>query len=171
MARKRKHARKRSTHRRRVGATGYKGTLVEVLEIAGGAFGARLINNFAVKTFPTINPKWISLGTVAVGAFLVPKFIKSETGKNVGRGMVALGSYAALQSFGIISGVGGRRVQSKIVGEYNKNSRVVGASKKAYINADVSGVGAIDAMRSSTRTVMGSFGNVGGSLGALMMQE
>ena len=93
-----RHSKKRkSTHRRRrshrMGAVDVKKIGTKILGVALGGFGARTLNNFAVKTFPTIDPKIIAGGNIFVGA-LLPKFLKSDLGSAVGDGFIAIGSVA-----------------------------------------------------------------------------
>jgi hypothetical protein len=169
MARRKKKTHKTHHRRRGVGAVNLKGTAMAVVEIAAGAFVARTLYNFATKTFPTVDPKWIGIGTVGVGMML-PKFVKMQAAVNVGHGMTAIGSLTALQNFGLISGVPGRRVPSRIVGNYNMKAPAFGAAKQNYLQANVSGMGAVNAMSRSMNAAFGSLGGFGG-MGALHLQE
>lgn len=103
---KRKTKKKSSGRRRRVSGIsgGASGMFMAAVAIAGGAVVAEMVSS---KVAPDMDEKYKGLALVAVGTVL-PKFIlKSELGKNVGAGMVAVGAVKALRSFGVISGVGG----------------------------------------------------------------
>jgi hypothetical protein len=77
--------------------------------IAGGILG-QIASNFVSKSLSTSTMSastkgYISsLTPVAVGLML-PKVVKSQTGKNLGTGMIIVGGVKLLQSTGIISGI------------------------------------------------------------------
>jgi len=104
MARRRKSVRKPATRRRRriSGMTG-SNVLMTVAGIAGGAVIARIAANMAQKTL-SLDSKIVSAGQIALGIFL-PKFIKSQLGKDLGSGMIAVGGMTLAQSLGVVSGM------------------------------------------------------------------
>lgn len=106
MARRRRVAAKRrpaTRRRRRVSGISTSNLLMTVAGIAGGAIVARLAANMAAKTI-ALNPKIVSAGQIALGVFL-PKFIKSQLGKDLGAGMIAVGGLSLAQNLGVIAGM------------------------------------------------------------------
>jgi hypothetical protein len=105
MARRRRVAKKRPTTRRRRRVSGISSSnlLMTVAGIAGGAIVARVAANMAAKSI-ALNPKIVSAGQIALGVFL-PKFIKSQLGKDLGAGMIAVGGLSLAQNLGVIAGV------------------------------------------------------------------
>lgn len=102
MRRRKSHSKKRSTRRRRgMGAVGKVGMSSALYTIAG-AVAAQAVAKFV----PITNEKIKAAIPVAVGLFL-PKFIKGSVGQGLGNGMVALGGLKLIQSFGVLSGLGG----------------------------------------------------------------
>lgn len=103
---KRKKSRKVSHRRRRrvsgIGAINMTNVLTQVAGIAAGAAGASIL---AKTVFPTLDAKIKSAVQIGAGV-AVPMFLKSELGKSVGAGMIAVGSIGLLQSFNVISGIG-----------------------------------------------------------------
>jgi hypothetical protein len=131
--RHRKKTKHRRTRRHRVGAINVKNVAMKVAGVAAGAFVGRTIQNMAVKTFPSINAKYIGIGTVVLGA-VIPKLLKSDLGNAVGDGVLAVGAISTLTQFGVITGIGstGRRVAPRVLrmNGYNPNSSAVGAYNK-----------------------------------------
>lgn len=146
---RRKHRRHR-THRRRVGAaSGLKGVAMQVAGIAAGVFVGRLATT---KLASTVSPKISGLVLIVAGAYL-PKFMKSQIGEGIGNGLVATGSLALLQNFGVITGIGAMppgqaatTQTSNVFAPGMKNMRVVGASRPA-LNTAISGLGKINVNR------------------------
>ena len=129
MARRRTHHR-RHHHRRRhhMGAINAKGLLMRAASVAAGAFVGRTLQNMVAKSMPSVSPKYVALGTVAVGV-LVPKFIKSSFGEGLGDGVMAIGVLSSLQQFGVITGIGAMpgRVNPRVIRGYNPGSKAVGS--------------------------------------------
>lgn len=91
--------------RRRMSGMGKSGSaLTAIAGIAAGAIAARLIGNYANK-MGSLNPKIVSAGQIALGAFF-PKLVKGSFGQNLGAGMVAVGGLSLAQNFNVISGIG-----------------------------------------------------------------
>jgi hypothetical protein len=109
MARRKKHTKKRITHRRRskrMGAMSMKGGLSTALFTIVGGVAARFVSNTINGT--SLNDSYkkyvASVAPIAVGLFL-PKFIKSDMGKALGNGMIAVGGLGLVQSTGVLSGM------------------------------------------------------------------
>ena len=109
MARRKKHTKKHTTHRRRskrMGAVSMKGGLSSALFTIVGGVAARFVSNTINGT--SLNDSYkkyvASVAPIAVGLFL-PKFIKSDMGKALGNGMIAVGGLGLVQSTGVLSGL------------------------------------------------------------------
>jgi hypothetical protein len=109
MARRKKHTKKHTTHRRRskrMGAISMKGGLSSALFTIAGGVAARFVSNTINGT--SLNDSYkkyvASVAPIAVGLFL-PKFIKSDIGKSIGNGMIAVGGLGLVQSTGVLSGM------------------------------------------------------------------
>jgi len=103
MARRNRTAKKRVTRRRRSSSmSGVKGGVMSAVTIIAGAVTAQVVGKAIGKALPattTEKTKDIIVGAapIAIGYFL-PKFIKSEMGKNLGIGMIAAGGLKLVQS-------------------------------------------------------------------------
>jgi hypothetical protein len=102
MARRKKSRKVQYRRRRMSGTSTGKNVLMTVAGIAGGAVIARVLANTVGSK---IDSKLVSAGQVVAG-ILVPKYLKSDLGKNLGAGMIAVGGLSLAQSTGIISGIG-----------------------------------------------------------------
>lgn len=109
MARRKKHTKKHTTHRRRskrMGVVSMKGGLSSALFTIVGGVAARFVSNTINGT--SLNDSYkkyvASVAPIAVGLFL-PKFIKSDMGKALGNGMIAVGGLGLVQSTGVLSGM------------------------------------------------------------------
>ena len=106
MARRKKHHAKKHSRRRskRMGAAG--STLTNALFTIAGGVAARFVSNTINGT--SLNDSYkkyvASVAPIAVGIFL-PKFIKSDMGKSLGTGMIAVGGLGLVQSTGVLSGM------------------------------------------------------------------
>ncbi|MEI8138152.1 MAG: hypothetical protein WCH21_12580 [Bacteroidota bacterium] len=106
MARRKKHSKKTHSRRRskRMGAAG--STLTNALFTIAGGVAARFVSNTINGT--SLNDSYkkyvASVAPIAVGIFL-PKFIKSDMGKALGTGMIAVGGLGLVQSTGVLSGM------------------------------------------------------------------
>lgn len=171
MARRRKtHHRK--THRRRVGAINIKSLGTKVLGTAAGAFAARTLYNVGLKQFPTIKPQYLGLIIIGAGA-MVPRLVKSEIGNSVSDGMVAIGSLATLQGFGLITGIGaipGRRVPSRVMSGGPYGNRVMSGQSMPYNRTTVGGANR-PFMRTTVGGTLGSTFDAPEALGALYMED
>ena len=100
MAKRKHHAKKRHHSRRRkhgLGAIDMGGIITSVAGVAVGAAAAGFIR----KQFLSNQSETIKMiAPVALG-IATPMFLKSELGKAVGAGMVAVGALSALQKAGI----------------------------------------------------------------------
>jgi hypothetical protein len=107
MARRKKHTKKHATHRRRSKRMGAAGsTLTNALFTIAGGVAARFVSNTinGTKLNDSYKKYVASVAPIAVGIFL-PKFIKSEIGKALGTGMIAVGGLGLVQSTGVLSGM------------------------------------------------------------------
>jgi hypothetical protein len=103
MARRKKSKKVQYRRRRRMSGTSTgKNVLMTVAGIAGGAVIARVLATTIGSKFDS---KLVSAGQVVAG-ILVPNYLKSDLGKNLGAGMIAVGGLSLAQSTGIISGIG-----------------------------------------------------------------
>lgn len=108
MARRKKTSKKRVTRRRskRMGAVSMKGGLTSALFTIAGGIAARFVSNTINAT--TLDDSYkgyvAAAAPIAVGLFL-PKFIKSDIGKSIGNGMIAVGGLSLVQSTGVLSGM------------------------------------------------------------------
>ena len=106
MARRKKASKKRVSRRRskRMGAAG--STLTNVLFTIAGGVAARFVSNTinGTKLNESYKKYVASVAPIAVGLFL-PKFIKSDMGKALGTGMIAVGGLGLVQSTGVLSGM------------------------------------------------------------------
>jgi len=103
MARRKKHHAKRKVHhRRRHSMSGVKGGIMSAVTVIAGAVAAQALGKFVDKMLPATT----SAGTktlidgaapIALGLIL-PKVIKSDLGKNLGTGMIAVGGLKLAQS-------------------------------------------------------------------------
>ena len=94
MARRRHHT-KKHTRRRRHSVSGIKSSGMSVLGIIGGGLLAYQVAKIAKSSVPATTSasttNYIANGIpLALGIFM-PKFIKSDLGKNLGAGMIAAG--------------------------------------------------------------------------------
>jgi hypothetical protein len=115
MARRKKHTKKVSHRRksRKMGAAA--GGMTNALFTIVGGVAARFVSNFINGTTLSDSYKgYVAAATpIAVGLFL-PKFIKSEMGKSLGTGMIAVGGLELVQSTGVLSGF-------PVIAGYNKS--------------------------------------------------
>jgi len=106
MARRKKTSKKRVTRKRskRMGAAG--STLTNALFTIAGGVAARFVSNTinGTKLNDSYKKYVASVAPIAVGIFL-PKFIKSDMGKALGTGMIAVGGLGLVQSTGVLSGM------------------------------------------------------------------
>ena len=138
MARRKKTSKKRVTRRRskRMGAvSSMKGGLSSALFTIVGGVAARFVSNTINGT--TLNDSYkkyvASVAPIAVGLFL-PKFIKSEIGKSLGAGMIAVGGLGLVQSTGVLSGmpVIARRYMGLAPSTNNPRGVVAGMDEMSY---------------------------------------
>jgi len=89
-----------------MGAVSVKGGLSSALFTIVGGVAARFVSNTINGT--SLNDSYkkyvASVAPIAVGLFL-PKFIKSDMGKALGNGMIAVGGLGLVQSTGVLSGM------------------------------------------------------------------
>jgi hypothetical protein len=121
MARRKRHA-KKTTHRRRRShkMSGVKDGVMSAVGIIGGAVAAQ----FLAKQIDKMLPATMASGTktlidgaapIALGLIL-PRFIKSDLGKNLGSGMIAVGGLKLAQSqISALSGMNGYNYGNKPV--------------------------------------------------------
>lgn len=83
----------------------FKKTMPRVLCVAGGALASNAIGS---KVGAKVNPYLVMVGKMALGAMVIPSFVKGATGEQIGDGFIA---DAALQ--------GGRKVLPDVITGYN----------------------------------------------------
>jgi len=112
MAKKRKHTKHRTTHRRRsMGAI--SPTLMNAgYAILGGALG-QVLDQVVAKMIPadfvSNNPKalpYIKAGVPIVVGYFLPKFLKNDMGRYAGLGLMTIGGVRLLGSVGVIDSLG-----------------------------------------------------------------
>lgn len=120
------HTRRTGTRRRRrIGAAGNMGSLVNVIGgLTLGAGGARFLMTQLGNIFPFLKSNQIVDGAaqMALGYFL-PKFVKGQFFQFVGYGMIASGGQTVMVGTGIISGAG--NVMTYKIGAPLSNLRVI----------------------------------------------
>lgn len=87
-------AKKKKTHtKRRVSGTGkQKDVIMNAFLLVGGAVGGKILTNFATKQFgDKVTPEIAGAAQVALGLFLLPKFVKGNAGTMVGYGLAVNG--------------------------------------------------------------------------------
>lgn len=92
---KRKHKKRHSRRRSRIGAAP-KGMITSILGIAAGAVVGRMV---AKKLLPNVDERIKNAGVVVLGSMVMPKVIKSELGRAIGNGMIASGGVGLVGSF------------------------------------------------------------------------
>lgn len=108
MARRKKHIKKTHSKRRKsrkMGAIGKGGITGALFTIVGGV-AARFVSTTINGTSLSESYKSYvaAAAPIALGLFL-PKLIKSEIGKNLGTGMIAVGGLELVQSTGVLAGI------------------------------------------------------------------
>lgn len=102
MAKKRK-AKRKTGRRRRVSGINATSLQLPAGVLAGAAGSKVLVENLATR-YPDIKPNIVSGAQVVIGWFLSKQ--RNPLIAGAGLGMLANGGIGALQSFGIVSGVG-----------------------------------------------------------------
>lgn len=103
MARRKHHAKKKVTHRRRSHRmSGVKGGIMSAVTVIAGAVAAQLLSKSVDKMIPATTAAGTrslidGAAPIALGLIL-PRFIKSELGKNLGTGMIAVGGLKLVSS-------------------------------------------------------------------------
>jgi hypothetical protein len=111
MARRKHHAKKHTSRRRRHSSMhGISGMATNAVAVIAGGVAAQFIGNMIDKMATTNTTvaqykSYIEAGIpIAVGLYL-PKLVKSEIGKNIGTGMIAVGGVKLFQGLGVVSGM------------------------------------------------------------------
>lgn len=92
---KRKHKKRHSRRRSRIGAAP-KGMITSILGIAAGAVVGRMV---AKKLLPNVDERIKNAGVVVLGSMVMPKVMKSDLGRAIGNGMIASGGVGLVGSF------------------------------------------------------------------------
>ena len=115
-----------------MGAVG--SNLTSALFTIVGGVAARFVSNTINGTNLNASYKGYvaSAAPIAVGLFL-PKFIKSEMGKALGNGMIAVGGLGLVQSAGVLSGmpVIARNYMSLAPSQQNSRGVIAGMDTRA----------------------------------------
>lgn len=112
MARRKKHHSKaKHTRRRRISGVSAKGGIMSAAGIIAGAVVAQALGKLVIdKMTSTMSASTQTLidgaAPIAIGLVL-PRFMKSDMGKNIGAGMVAVGGLKLVQSAGVLNGIDG----------------------------------------------------------------
>jgi hypothetical protein len=108
MARRKKHTKKVHHRRksRKMGAAG-SGMTNALFTIVGGVAARFVSNTINGTTLDASYKGYVAAAApIAVGLFL-PRFIKSDMGKALGTGMIAVGGLELVQSTGVLAGMSG----------------------------------------------------------------
>lgn len=128
---KRKRSKTR-TRRRRIGAVG-KNNLMSAVGIIAGAVAARLV---VKKVLPNMDERIKNAGVVAIGALVLPRFMKSDMGKAIGNGMIAAGGVGLVGSFlPALAGTGDTIEFPMTVGEIEDNLSVIAGGDDGQVMA------------------------------------
>ena len=106
MARRKKHTKKITRRRksRKMGAAG-SGMTNALFTIVGGVAARFVSNTINGTTLDASYKGYVAAAApIAVGLFL-PRFIKSDMGKALGTGMIAVGGLELVQSTGVLAGM------------------------------------------------------------------
>ena len=115
---KRKHHKKVTHRRRRVGAVKGSFDIMPILFGIGGAVAGKVLVNFLPAS---MNDKVKAAIPLAVGV-AAPMFVKSQIVKEIGLGMGIVGGISLLQSFNVIHGIGSYTQPLMIAGITDKGS-------------------------------------------------
>ena len=139
MAKRKHHAKKRHHSRRRrhgLGAIDMGGIITSVAGVAVGAAAAGFINKqFLASQSETIR----TIAPIALGV-ATPMFLKSELGKAVGAGMVAVGALSALKKAEIVGDVTEVSMSGfdelPVIGEINEQGKAMAGDGDVMAGAD-----------------------------------
>ena len=113
MARRKKHHAKRKVHhRRRHSMSGVKGGIMSAVTVIAGAVAAQALGKYVDKMLPTTttdqNKSLIGGAAPIALGLILPKVIKSDLGKNLGTGMIAVGGVKLAQAAlpKVLAGIG-----------------------------------------------------------------
>jgi len=102
MARRKARMKKRVTRRRRHSMGAAKGGIMSAVGVIAGAVAAQFVSKAINKALPATyedkTKKLIDGAAPLVVGYFLPKFIKSDLGKNLGTGMIAVGGLKLVQS-------------------------------------------------------------------------
>jgi hypothetical protein len=138
MRRKKSSSKRRSPRRRRMGAISGAGMGSALYTIAG-AVAAQAVTKFV----PIANDKIKAAVPVALGLFL-PKLIKGSVGQGLGTGMVAVGGLKLIQSFGVLSGLGGVDAPGYSVPSISAVYNKAGLVDNSYMTPAISGLAGLE---------------------------
>lgn len=143
MARRKSHAKKRHTKRRRSHSAirGIGGQLMSSAYVIGGAIIAqavgKAISTATASSSMSATTKGLINGAVPIVAgIFTPKFIKGDVGAKLGAGMIAVGGLKLVQSAGVLSGIG-----AMMNPYYNKQVRNIAGYQGASSGTYLAGVG------------------------------
>jgi hypothetical protein len=108
MAKRKSHHKKHHTRRKKRSMHGVGSMATNALAvIAGGVAAEFLVNtlNGNATLSASSYGKYVSAGAPIVAGVLLPKYIKSEFGKGLGAGMIAIGGLQLAKGLGVLSGM------------------------------------------------------------------
>jgi hypothetical protein len=113
MARRKHHAKKRHTKRRRSHSAirGIGGQLMGTAYVIGGAIIAQAVSKAVSTAMASSSMSATTKGLIngavpVVAGIFTPKFIKGDVGAKLGAGMIAVGGLKLVQSAGVLNGIG-----------------------------------------------------------------
>jgi len=120
--RKHKSAKRRTHHRRRIGAVSH-GSLMHTAETLGGLVVGSMVSTIVQRQFTSVNPKIISLAQIGLGLYMTRK--PSPIMAGVGWGMAGAGAIGLSHEVGLIHGVEDM-MSGMLQGDFNSNSNAPG---------------------------------------------
>ena len=107
--RRRKHTTKKTHTKRRKsrGMGAISGGMSTALFTILGGVAARFVTNALNSTsaIPATYKSYVAAGAPILAGYFLPKVIKSEMGKNLGTGMIAVGGLELVQATGALAGL------------------------------------------------------------------
>ena len=137
--RRKKHAKKHHSRRRRHTMGGMSGAVTNALGIVAGAAIGRIVAN---KLLPSIDSKIKNAGVAILGAYGMPKLIKGSFGSSIGAGMVAAGGIGLLSDFNVIGAIEDTLSLPLTVGAVEENLSVIAGD--GVMAGDISVIAGMD---------------------------
>ena len=108
MAKRKSHHKKHHTRRKKRSMYGVGSMATNALAvIAGGVAAEFLVNTLNANATLSASSygKYVSAGAPIIAGIVLPKYMKSEFGKGLGAGMIAIGGLQLAKGLGVVSGM------------------------------------------------------------------